>query len=72
MGRDRPAVGSLHRLAVFAAAGHSDGVGAVSPDVFWWRHGRFECITGRAEGGGGTRIVVGPDLHAVLDGLGGD
>lgn len=56
--RDGGAIPVLQTMALFAAQGYSDGVGAVSPFVFWLQNGRFSPLT-RLEDG---------ELHVEVDG----
>lgn len=56
--QDRSALASLPVLAGFAAKGYDEGVGAISPFVFWWRDGRLTQVSFPAEDG---ELVVRPD-----------
>lgn len=56
--QDRSALASLPVLVSFAAKGYDEGVGAISPFVFWWRAGRLTQLSFAAEDG---ELVVRPD-----------
>lgn len=43
--QDSGVVGALQTLAGFAATGYTDGVGALSPFVYWWRRGRLTQLS---------------------------
>lgn len=66
--QDLSAVQSLQVLVGFAARGFDEGVGAISPFVYWWRAGRLTQVSFPGEDG---ELVVRPDeeLLDVLDGL---
>lgn len=65
---DERAMPSLQAMARFAVAGYRDGVGPLSPDVVWWRDGRFDAIS-RFDGQA-VEILVGPELAATLRRIG--
>lgn len=58
------AVATLHRLFGLAMAGCSDGVGALSPHVYWVKDGNWEQVTEIDEDG--PRLVVGAALAEAL------
>lgn len=64
----RAAVLAVRTMADFVHAGFTDGVGAVSPYLFWWRAGELRQLTFPDEDG---RLVVrcDEDFAAVLDSL---
>jgi hypothetical protein len=68
--RDQSAVPSLRQLARFALAGFDDGVGPLSPDVFWWRDGTWVQVT-RVESGKTITVLPNPSLRQVIGQLGG-
>ena len=65
---DGSAVASLQALAGFAARGFDEGVGAISPFVYWWRGGRLSQVTFAGDQG---ELEVRPDreLLDILDSL---
>jgi hypothetical protein len=60
--RDLSAVASLQLLVAFAARGFDEGVGAISPFVYWWRNGRLTQVSYPGERG---ELVVQPDGELV-------
>ncbi|MEO3937445.1 hypothetical protein V3N99_11890 [Dermatophilaceae bacterium Soc4.6] len=50
---------SLALLAKFGAVGHTDSLGPISPDVYWWHHGRLDRLTTIE----GERIQVDADVE---------
>jgi hypothetical protein len=62
-------VPALNAMAAFAAAGFEDTPGAISPYVYWWRSGILTQLSDRTEDGGGLRIVVDDEFHALLERL---
>jgi hypothetical protein len=67
--RDVGIIPALNAMAAFAAAGHADSPGAISPYVYWWRDGRFTQLSDRDESGEGLRIVVGEEFQELLERL---
>lgn len=65
--RDPAAIPVLESMAVFAATGYADGVGAVSPFLYWLQGGRFTPLT-RIEGSE-VHVDLDPALAGVLDRL---
>ncbi|MEU5986408.1 hypothetical protein [Streptomyces sp. NPDC047434] len=65
--RDTTIVPALGAMASFAASGYEDTPGAISPYVFWWRHGRLTQLSEHDEDGGELRIVVGEDFQELLE-----
>lgn len=64
--RDASVVPSLQMMARFAAMGFSDGVGAISPYVFWRRAGELTQLS-FGDDDGRLQIRVGPEFGAVLE-----
>jgi hypothetical protein len=58
----------LEALVPFAAKGFADGVGAVSPFVFWWRDGVLTQVSVLTEAGGWAVDDTGA-FGALLDRL---
>ncbi|MFC7218410.1 hypothetical protein ACFQLX_09545 [Streptomyces polyrhachis] len=58
---------SLGGMARYAAAGHEDAVGPVSPHIYWWRGGLLTQLSEMAEGT--VTVTVGVDLQQVLERL---
>ena len=69
--RDRTAVAAVEAMAQFALSGFADGVGAVSPFLYWMRGGRLEQLT-RVDDSGDLQLDVIGDLSAVLARLSAD
>lgn len=65
--RGEDALASLKLLVGFAAAGYQDAVGALTPEVYWWRQGGFERISRQTPDG--IRVEIGPELSAVFEHL---
>jgi hypothetical protein len=64
---DAQVIPALQAMAQFAAAGHEDAAGAISPKVFWWRRG---VMTPLSElDGDGLRVVVDIDFQDMLERL---
>ncbi|MDQ1645751.1 MAG: hypothetical protein QOJ50_1935 [Cryptosporangiaceae bacterium] len=63
--RDASAVPALQSLAGFAANGYEDGVGALSPFVYWWQDGRLQQLS-RADEDGALRVEVDGEFGSVL------
>ena len=63
--RGRSAVPSLRLMARFALAGYSDGIGRLSPNVFWWRDDRWAQVT-RLDTDGTIRVIDDPDLTSTI------
>jgi hypothetical protein len=68
---DAAAVPMIEAMAHFAASLYSDGVGSVSPLLYWMRGGRLEPIS-RLEDDGTVAIDVCPELVDVLERLSDD
>jgi len=66
---DLSVVASLQLQVVFAARGYEEGVGAISPFVYWWRDGRLSQVSFAAEDGG-LEVRPDPELLEVLNSLG--
>jgi hypothetical protein len=66
---NQSAIPSLRQLARFALAGFDDGVGSLSPDVFWWRDGTWTQVT-RAEPGKTISVLPVPSLREIVARLG--
>ncbi len=62
---DAAVLPSLQALAQFAAMGFSEGVGPVSPYVYWWQQGRLTQLS-RADADGGLVIEVDQEFGQVL------
>ncbi|CAM3854614.1 hypothetical protein ACXYTP_14085 [Tsukamurella ocularis] len=60
------ALGGLMLLPVFAANGYSDGVGPVSPNVYYWRDGVVTQISSIAEDA--LTVTPPPELLEMIDG----
>jgi len=56
---DDTLLASLALLAKFGAVGHTDSLGPISPDVYWWHHGRLDRLTTIE----GERIQVDADVE---------
>lgn len=65
--RDARVIPALQAMAQFAAAGHEDAAGAISPQVFWWRRGVLTPLSEPA--GEGLRVVVDGDFQDMLERL---
>lgn len=55
----------LRLLPVFAAQGYSDGVGPVSPDVYYWREGVVTQVSRIVDGT--VAVTPPPEVVAILD-----
>jgi hypothetical protein len=66
--KDSSAISALQSLAGFAANGYEDGVGALSPFVYWWHDGQLQQLS-RADAEGGLRVEVDGEFGAVLSRL---
>lgn len=64
--RDAAVVPSLNALVGFAAAGFNEGVGPLTPNVFWWHQGTFERLTSHSADGQ-VSVQVSPEFQAVLE-----
>lgn len=62
---DGTTIAALQSLVTFAANGYDDGVGALSPFVYWWRDGRLHQLS-RADPDGLLRVEVDGDFAAAL------
>jgi hypothetical protein len=62
--RDASVLPSLTALARFADAGYTEGVGGISPHVYWWRDGELRQITTQHEDG--IVIEMDDDFAEVL------
>ncbi|MCE4942655.1 hypothetical protein LVX13_05850 [Streptomyces albulus] len=58
---------ALQAMAQFAAAGHEDAAGAISPRVFWWRRGMMTPLS--EPDGDGLRVVVDMEFQDMLERL---
>ncbi|TWG99250.1 hypothetical protein L615_002700000310 [Nocardioides sp. J9] len=58
-------------MAGFAAAGHGDSPGPLSPHVYWWDGSGYQQLTSIDDEGTLT-AVLGADFQAVLEDLAGD
>jgi hypothetical protein len=65
--RDAGAVLSLNALAGFAVDGFGEGIGALSPWVYWWRDGSWQQVTATVDDE--LAVTVSPELQAVLSRL---
>jgi len=65
---DRGVLPALHELAGFAARNHADGVGPVSPFVYWLQAGRWQQLS-FANGERNLRIEIDDRFGAVLQSL---
>ncbi|MCU1593003.1 MAG: hypothetical protein JWO12_395 [Frankiales bacterium] len=65
--RDRSAVASLNAMVGFALSGFHDGIGPLTPHVFWWHQGSFEQVT--SDGEKGWTVVIPPALTQLLNAL---
>ena len=61
----RSVVPSLRLMARFALAGFRDGTGPLSPNVFWWRDGRWTQVT-RQRPDGTITVINDPDLAGMI------
>jgi hypothetical protein len=66
--RDASVVPALQTLVGFAANGYSDGVGPLSPFVYWWREGELRQLS-HADADGALRVEVDAEFGAVLEEL---
>ncbi|MFF9479610.1 hypothetical protein [Streptomyces sp. NPDC014733] len=64
---DAQVIPALQGMAEFAAAGHQDAAGAISPHVFWWRRGVMTPLS--EPDGAGLRVVVDGDFQHMLERL---
>jgi hypothetical protein len=64
----RAVVPAIQRMADFVHAGFADGVGSVSPYLFWWWGGQLRQLTFPGEDGG-LLVRCDEDLTAVLNRL---
>ncbi|MFD9827997.1 hypothetical protein ACFWXB_11040 [Tsukamurella tyrosinosolvens] len=60
------ALGGLMLLPVFAANGYSDGVGPVSPNVYYWRDGTVTQISGISDDA--LNVTPPPELLEIING----
>jgi hypothetical protein len=68
--RDASVVPALRSLIGFAASSYADGVGALSPFVYWWRDGRLRQLS-HADAQGALRVTIDPEFSVVLEELAG-
>jgi hypothetical protein len=67
LGGDDPAIAPLSEMARFAHAGYSQGIGRLSPHVYWWHDGGWEQVSTVRDGrvdlhlGSGLLAPQGPD-----------
>lgn len=66
----RSVVPSIRHMARFAVLGFRDGVGPLSPNVFWWRDGTWSQIS-ELKSDGTIRVLPNPDLIHTLQQLDG-
>lgn len=66
----RSVVQVLRQMAHFALAGFGDGVGPLSPNVFWWRDGAWTQIS-QVESDGTISVLPNPDLIHMIQQLDG-
>lgn len=64
--RDASVVPSLNAMVGFARTGFDEGVGPLTPHVFWWHQGSCEQLT-RVGDEGEVIVQVGQELQAVLE-----
>jgi hypothetical protein len=64
--RDAAVIPSLNALVGFAAIGFNEGVGPLTPNVFWWHQGSFERLT-RHTTDGQVSVEVSLEFQAVLE-----
>lgn len=64
---DAQVIPALQAMAQFAAAGHEDAAGAITPNVFWWRRGTMTRLS--EPDGDGLRVVVDEDFQDMLERL---
>lgn len=64
---DAQVIPALQAMAQFAAAGHEDAAGAISPRVFWWRRGVMTPLS--EPDGDGLRVVADADFQKMLERL---
>lgn len=60
------ALGGLMLLPVFTANGYADGVGPVSPNVYYWRDGAVTQISSIS--GDALNVTPPPELLAIING----
>ena len=65
---DETVIASVNLLIGFADAGFEDGVGPVSPDLYWWHHGRLERVS-HHDPEKGIVVDVSADLQSLLEEL---
>ncbi|GAA1877189.1 hypothetical protein GCM10009814_04240 [Lapillicoccus jejuensis] len=61
---------SLNLIAAVGAVGHHDDAAALSPDVYWWHHGRLERLTTVHDGR--IRVDATGEFGKVLEQVGGE
>jgi hypothetical protein len=67
LGGDDPAIEPLSEMAHFAHAGYSQGIGRLSPHVYWWHDGGWEQVSTVRDGrvdlhlSSGLLAAPGPD-----------
>lgn len=64
--RDRGVIPALQALVPTTAQEYAEGVGAVSPWVFWWHDGRFTQLSASGGETDGLRIEVSAEFREVL------
>ena len=67
--RDATVVPAIESMAVFAASGYGDGIGPVSPFLYWSHGGRLTQLSHPGEDGG-LRIEVDHEFAEVLADVG--
>lgn len=66
--RDQSVIASINLMAGYALEAFRSAAGSLSPNVFWWRDGRWEQIS-RLEPDGGISVLVGAELGRTLEQL---
>lgn len=64
--RDATVVPSLNAMVGFAINGFVEGVGPLSPHVFWWHDGTFDRLT-NADDDGQVSVQVSLEFQAALE-----
>lgn len=63
--RDGEVVAALHAITRLAGLGYSDGIGQISPHVFWWNDGEFTRLT-ELTGENTMRVIVSGEFAEVF------
>ena len=61
---------SLNLIAAVGAVGHNDDAAGLTPDVYWWHHGRLERLTTVHDGR--IRVDATGEFGKVLEQVGGE